>query len=133
MTNPLHALTKITTKWEWTPERQQAFSKLKELFAEQPALLIPDPSKPFILETNASKVATGAVLYQSNSNGDLQPCGFVSEALGPAQQRYEVYDRELLGIVRGLTAWRHYLLGSCYAGLSMTERGADRLSTKHAI
>ena len=112
LTNPLHALTKITTKWEWTPERQQAFSKLKELFAEQPALLIPDPSKPFILETDASKVATGAVLYQSNSNGDLQPCGFVSEALGPAQQRYEVYDRELLGIVRGLTAWRHYLLGS---------------------
>ncbi|KAI5121007.1 hypothetical protein M0805_005953 [Coniferiporia weirii] len=56
------------------------------------ALLIPDPSKPFILETDASKVATGAVLYQTNSNGDLQPCGFISQTLGPAQQHYEVYD-----------------------------------------
>ncbi|KAI5116732.1 hypothetical protein M0805_004202 [Coniferiporia weirii] len=54
----------------------------------------------------------GAVLYQTNSNGDLQPCGFISQTLGPAQQRYEVYDRELLGIIRGLEAWRHYLLGN---------------------
>ncbi|KAI5115868.1 hypothetical protein M0805_004674 [Coniferiporia weirii] len=81
-------------------------------FMDKPTLLIPDPSKPFILETDASKVATGAVLYQTNSNGDLQPCGFISQTLGPAQQRYEVYDRELLGIIRGLEAWHHYLLGN---------------------
>ena len=112
ITNPLHELTRANESWKWTPERQQAFDKLKSLFAQQPALLIPNPAQPFILETDASKVATGGVLYQANSNGELQPCGYISEALGPAQQRYEVYDRELLGIIRGLNAWRHYLLGS---------------------
>ncbi|KAI5115279.1 hypothetical protein M0805_000711, partial [Coniferiporia weirii] len=109
---PLNELTCTNEPWTWTPERDKAFLKLKTQFLDKPALLIPDPSKPFILETDASKVATGAVLYQTNSNGDLQPCGFISQTLGPAQQRYEVYDRELLGIIRGLEAWRHYLLGN---------------------
>ncbi|KAI5115854.1 hypothetical protein M0805_006710, partial [Coniferiporia weirii] len=109
---PLNELTCTNEPWTWTPERDKAFLKLKTQFLDKSALLIPDPSKPFILETDASKVATGAVLYQTNSNGDLQPCGFISQTLGPAQQRYEVYDRELLGIIRGLEAWRHYLLGN---------------------
>ncbi|THH00880.1 hypothetical protein EW145_g7019 [Phellinidium pouzarii] len=109
---PLNELTRTNEPWKWNELRTNAFITLKNLFSSQPALLIPDKTKPFILETDASKVASGAVLYQANSNGDLQPCGFISEAFGPAQQRYEVYDRELLGIIRGLTAWRHYLLGA---------------------
>ncbi|THG98618.1 hypothetical protein EW145_g7394 [Phellinidium pouzarii] len=109
---PLNELTRTNEPWKWNELRTNAFTTLKNLFSSQPALLIPDKNKPFILETDASKVASGAVLYQANSNGDLQPCGFISEAFGPAQQRYEVYDRELLGIIRGLTAWRHYLLGA---------------------
>ncbi|KAI5117428.1 hypothetical protein M0805_007779 [Coniferiporia weirii] len=109
---PLNELTCTNEPWTWTPERNLAFSKLKTLFLIKPALLIPDSSKPFILEMDTSKVATGAVLYQTNSNGDLQPCGFISQTLGPTQQCYEVYDHELLGIIRGLEAWRHYLLGN---------------------
>ncbi|KAI5115293.1 hypothetical protein M0805_002926 [Coniferiporia weirii] len=96
---PLNELTRTNKPWIWTPERDSAFLKLKTMFLLKPTLLIPDPSKLFILETDASKVATGAILYQTNSNGDLQPCGFISQTLGPAQQRYEVYDHELLGII----------------------------------
>ncbi|THG96303.1 hypothetical protein EW145_g7803 [Phellinidium pouzarii] len=109
---PLNELTRTNEPWKWNELRTNAFTTLKDLFSSQPALLIPDKTKPFILETDASKVTSGAVLYQANSNGDLQPCGFISEAFGPAQQRYKVYDRELLGIIQGLTAWRHYLLGA---------------------
>ncbi|THH05362.1 hypothetical protein EW145_g4850 [Phellinidium pouzarii] len=89
---PLNELTRTNEPWKWNELRTNAFTTLKNLFSSQPALLIPDKTKPFILETDASKVASGAVLYQANSNGDLQPCGFISEAFGPAQQRYEVYD-----------------------------------------
>ncbi|KAI5117980.1 hypothetical protein M0805_007798 [Coniferiporia weirii] len=96
---PLNKLTHTNELWAWMPKRDLAFSKLKTLFLIKPTLLIPDPSKPFILETDASKVATGAILYQTNSNGDLQPCGFISQTLSPAQQRYEVYDQELLSII----------------------------------
>ncbi|THG99007.1 hypothetical protein EW145_g7337 [Phellinidium pouzarii] len=109
---PLNELTRTNEPWKWNELWANAFTTLKDLFSSQPALLIPDKTKPFILETDASKVASGAVLYQANSNGDLQPCGFISEAFGPAQQQYKVYDQELLGIIWGLTAWRHYLLGT---------------------
>ncbi|THG94593.1 hypothetical protein EW145_g8110 [Phellinidium pouzarii] len=87
---PLNELTRTNEPWKWNELCTNTFTTLKNLFSSQPALLIPNKTKPFILETDASKVASGAVLYQANSNGDLQPCGFISEAFGPAQQRYEV-------------------------------------------
>ncbi|THG95666.1 hypothetical protein EW145_g7915, partial [Phellinidium pouzarii] len=87
---PLNELTRTNEPWKWNELWTNAFTTLKDLFSSQPALLIPDKTKPFILETDASKVASGAVLYQANSNGDLQPCGFISKAFGPAQQQYEV-------------------------------------------
>lgn len=109
---PLYDLTQNNTKWNWTDECQELFNKLKMAFQEQPVLLIPDPTKPFILETDASKVASGGTLLQTDDNGDYHPCGFISKSFGPAQQRYEIYDQELLAIIRGLDEWRHYLLGS---------------------
>ena len=57
-------------------------------------------------------MATGAVLYQANSNGELQPCGYISQSLNEHEQRYEIYDREFLAIVRGLTKWSHCFLGA---------------------
>ena len=70
LTAPLNTLLKKTEKYEWTPERQKAFDTLKERFMEAPVLYMPDQTKPFILETDASKHASGAVLRQQDSNGD---------------------------------------------------------------
>ncbi|GBE84238.1 hypothetical protein SCP_0602160 [Sparassis crispa] len=75
-------------------------------------LLLPDKAKPFIVESDASKFATSAVLRQADINGDLHPCAYISQTLNPAERNYEIYDRELLGIIRALTEWRHYLEGS---------------------
>ena len=74
---PLNSLQRKNTPWEWTSECQNAFQQLKDTLAQEPALLVPDKDKPFTLETDASKVATGAVLYQTNANGELQPCGYI--------------------------------------------------------
>ena len=73
---------------------------------------MPDNKKPFIVETDTSKWATGGVLRQQDVNGDWHPCGYISHSFNPAEQNYEIYDRELLSIVRGLETWRHYLHGS---------------------
>ena len=73
---------------------------------------MPDKTKPFSIESDASKFATGAVLRQADANGDTHPCSYLSQSLDAAQWNYEIYDRELLGIVRALDEWRHYLDGS---------------------
>ena len=41
--------------------------------------MIPDHSRPFQIKSDASKVATGAVLTQLDSNGDRHPCSFISK------------------------------------------------------
>ena len=59
---------------------------------------MPDKAKAFTVKSNASKFATGAVLRQADINGDMHPCGYLSQSLDAAQRNYEIYNRELLGI-----------------------------------
>jgi Reverse transcriptase (RNA-dependent DNA polymerase)/RNase H-like domain found in reverse transcriptase len=66
----LNDLIKKDKKFEWTTKCQEAFDSMKKRFMEEPVLLMPDQSKPFQIESDASKVATGVVLTQLNSNGD---------------------------------------------------------------
>ena len=58
---------------------QQAFDNLKKRFTEEPVLQMPDHSWPFQMELDASKVATGAVLTQLDSNGNRHPVAFLSQ------------------------------------------------------
>ncbi len=109
---PLTELTKKTVPFRWDAECQKAFNMLKEKFLEELVLVMPDPVKPFTLETNASKWAVGAVLKQRGSDGELHPCGYISHRLSDMEQRYQVYDRELLAIKRAFKTWKHLLKGS---------------------
>ena len=105
-------LTKKDRKFEWTNDCQQAFNNLKKRFTEEPVLQMPDHSRPFQIESDASKVATGAVLTQLDSNGDRHPVAFLSQTFTDTERQYEIYDRELLGIIQALKEWRHYIQGS---------------------
>ena len=92
-------LLKKDRKFEWTTECQQAFDDLKTCFTSEPVLIMPDQTKPFQIECNMSKYASGAVLTQLDSNGDRHPCAFISKVFSPAERNYEIYDRELLAII----------------------------------
>jgi hypothetical protein len=71
-----------------------------------------DPEKPFTIESDASKFASGAVLHQQDINGDWHACGYISHSFNQTERNYEIYDQELFGIIRTLEAWCHYLQGS---------------------
>uniref|UniRef100_A0A0W0GDN4 Reverse transcriptase domain-containing protein n=1 Tax=Moniliophthora roreri TaxID=221103 RepID=A0A0W0GDN4_MONRR len=114
LARPLHDLTKKNTKFEWTKLQDIAFNVLKAKFLQRPILQMPDDDKPFIIEADASKWATGAVLKQQGSDGELHPCGYISHAFTPTERNYEIYDRELLAITNALKAWEHYLLGGAH-------------------
>ena len=80
-------------------ECQQAFNDLKTRFTSEPVLVMLDQTKPFQIECDTSKYASGAVLTQLDSNGDRHPCAFISKTFSPAERNYEIYDRELLAII----------------------------------
>jgi len=71
---------------------------------------MPDPDKEFIVHTDASGYATGAVLMQKFAEG-LRPIAFLSKKMKKAERNYPVYEQELLAILNALRAWRHYLGG----------------------
>ena len=67
---PLNNLLKKDRKFNWTSACRKAFNNLKKRFTEEPVLMMPDRTKPFQIECDASKYASGAVLTQLDSNGD---------------------------------------------------------------
>ncbi|KAI3629418.1 hypothetical protein MIR68_012547, partial [Amoeboaphelidium protococcarum] len=70
---------------EWTTEAINAFNKIKDMIADSIELTIPDPSKEFIMETDASDKALGAVLKQENQSGQLVIVAVASRKLGYRQ------------------------------------------------
>ena len=74
--------------------------------------MMPDQTKPFQIECDTSKYASGAVLTQTNGNGNRHPCAFISKMFLETERNYEIYDRELLAIIHALEEWWHYIQGS---------------------
>ena len=106
----LHLLTKKDQEYVWGEAQQQAFTELKNRLTLSPVLRLPDLSKPFTIQMDASKLGTGAVLLQQDAAGVSHPCAYLSQALVGAEQNYQVYDLELLAVMRALKAWRPYLI-----------------------
>jgi hypothetical protein len=109
---PLNDLTKKDAPWSWGPSEQKAFSELKERFTSSPVLVMWQPDLETRMEVDASAFATGGVISQKQlSDGLHHSIAFRSESLSEPERNYEIYDRKLLAIVRGLEDWGHYLIG----------------------
>ena len=96
----------------WTPECTAALDHLISLATTDPVLRQPDHNKPFELEVDASQFATGAILYQRDSDGLRHPVGYDSSSLTKTKRNYPVWDREFLTIIRALEHWHYLLLGT---------------------
>ena len=110
---PLYALTEKDNKFNWTPECQAAFHKLKHRLITAPMLVTPKtgPDSTFVLSTDASTYAIGAVLLQEQADGTLRPCSYFAKTLNKAQRKYPIYDLELFAIAASLKEYRIYLEG----------------------
>src|SRR6202012_393635 len=109
---PITMLMKKDIEWHWGEEQQQAMDKLKDLITSEPVLAHPHLDQPFELEVDASGYAIGAVLMQRQKDTKRHPIAFFSATLNAAERNYDIYDLELLAIVRSLEHWRTFLAGS---------------------
>ena len=109
-------LTKLTQKsvksFTWTDDAEKSFQYLKKAFTSAPILAHANPSKPFIIETDASDFALGAILSQYQEDNLLHPVAFYSRKFTSHEINYDVYDKELLAIITAFEQWRHYLDGT---------------------
>jgi RNase H-like domain found in reverse transcriptase len=64
------------------------------------------------LETDASNWASGGVLSQYAEDGTLRPIAYFSAEHTPQECNYEIYDKELLAIVKTFEEWLLELEGA---------------------
>jgi hypothetical protein len=87
---------------------------LKQRFITALILAHFNPDLECVVEIDSSDYALGGVLSQYDKNGELRPVAFLSRKLAPAESNYEIYDKELLAIVRCFEQWRPELEGSLF-------------------
>jgi hypothetical protein len=109
---PLNELTRKDTPWMWSDRQQQVFTTLKHHVTSEPILAQPILNDQFDLEVDASGFAVGAVLLQKKEDRKRHPVGYYSATLNEAEQNYDIYNLELLAIVKALCNWQPLLAGS---------------------
>ena len=126
---PLIDLTKKATPFHWGPPQFKAFEHLKTLMCRSPVLRQPDYTKPFFVATDASAYGVGAVLSQEGESRTVlrrknlkdpklyrhtfkpvqHPIAYYSNTFLTAERNYDIYERELLAVIKALQHWRPHL------------------------
>lgn len=108
-------LTELTKKGspnvlKWEEKHENAFSRLKICLASAPILRLPDFSKMFKLQTDASDTGLGGVLMQEHEGINF-PIAYASRKLSDQERNYAVVERECLAIVWAIEKFKNYLYG----------------------
>ena len=105
---PLYRLSSKGVKFTWEKEHEDAFQLLKTRLLQAPILAFPNFRQPFVIDTDASETALGAVLSQI-IDGEERPIAFESRVLIKTEINYATTKREALGIVQAMQWLRPYI------------------------
>ena len=112
---PLIDLTRKAVPFHWETPQIRAFETLKTLMCRRPILRQPDYTKQFLLATDASAYGVGAVLLQEGETHPRtkkptqHPIAYYSATFTPTERNYDIYERELLAVLKALQHWRPHL------------------------
>ena len=65
---PIYELTKKCAHFAWTDKHQKAFEEIKQLLVKPPVLRMVSGNGFFRLESDTSRTAAGATIYQWQNN-----------------------------------------------------------------
>lgn len=108
---PLYEVLHKDVPFQMSHERIKAINELKSLLAKSPQLTNPHPDWEYVLDTDASTTAIGAVLLQRDQQGILHPVRFGSRRLSPSERNWPIYELEGFAIVFFVLSYRPYLIG----------------------
>lgn len=107
---PLTNLTKKSVVWKWGDAEQNAFNTLKKALTSPPILKQAVDGMPFLIRTDASAYALGAVLLQGEGKEE-HPIEYSSRLLSSAERNYSTTEREALAVVWACAKFRGYIEG----------------------
>lgn len=109
-TRPLTELLKDETPFNWRNEQENAFTSITKEITSYPILRHPDFEREFLVTTDASDYAVGAILSQGEIGRDL-PISYASRIMMKAEKNYTTTKKELLAIIFAIRIFRPYLYG----------------------
>ncbi len=110
ITAPLQELLKKSVHFRWTDEQEEAFNSLKDVLFKAPVLAFPNPDEPYIMDTDASNLAIGAVLSQEQ-DGEDRVIMYGSKTFSGSQRHSCMTRRELFTIIHFvMMKFSYYLL-----------------------
>lgn len=114
LTSPISELLKKgRLAFRWTSEAQVAFEQVKLALTSEPVLATPKYELPFYVQTDASDIGMGAVLFQVEENKE-RVIAYHSAKLIPAQRKYHVTERECLAVLSAIEKFRPYIEGTAF-------------------
>ncbi|GBG59242.1 hypothetical protein CBR_g32258 [Chara braunii] len=108
---PLTNLLHKDQPFIWTPECDQAFSKLKAALISAPVLIRPDPEKHFVLITDWRSEAISAILAQVGPSGLESVVEYASKSVPAYKRNYAAPTGECYAALCGISHFRAYLYG----------------------
>ncbi len=106
-------LRDLLYQWCWEEQQERAFKEVKQEISRSPTLVLFDPSCETTVSADASSYSLGAVLLQTQEDGEKKPVAYVSRAMTQTEQRYAKSPRPLRGRVTDLLT-SSYVSGSTY-------------------
>ena len=89
-------------KWKWTEKQKEAFRELKGKFIKEPVLVALDLDKKMRMEVDMLDYAIEGVLSMECKDGRWKLVAFLLKSLNKIERNYEIYDKKMLVIIRGL-------------------------------
>jgi hypothetical protein len=131
---PLYDLTKNESNIEWSVKCQSAFDTLRYAITHAPVLMLPKTGNDaeFVVCTDASQYAAGAVLLQKDESQALRPIAYYAKTFNKQQMAYPTYDQEFLAIICALQEWKHYLEGCKRIDVLTDHVTLQYLTSQHA-
>ena len=105
---PINKLTKKHAHFVWTDRHQKAFEEIKQLLVKPPVLRMVSGNGFFRLESDTSRTAAGATLYQWQNN-EWVLVGYHSKRLPDAVRNYGVTELELTGLLANIHGFEQKL------------------------
>jgi hypothetical protein len=100
----------IEGTFAWTAKAQEAFDRVKTRLRSSPVISFADSALDFILVTDASLVAEGAVLVQLQ-DGREKIVGVASRTFNSVEQRWSATERESHAVLFDIRRFQYILRG----------------------
>ena len=87
---------------------------MKEKFTKKPVLAVLDLDKKMRMKVDMLDYAIEGILSMECEDRKWRPVVFLSKYLNKTEKNYEIHDKKMLVVIRGLEDWRYLLEGAKY-------------------